>query len=659
MKIKDFIFLFFILHSCGVWAQTDRLLLSDSVQYYELSGKIKHLKITDKNIDISEIQNIIRPEDWENTKAGRLNIPLFSEAEWYKITLVSETAKDWYLNIDNPLADSIFLFEISEGAVREWKGGYRFALVSKPINSLDYFIPLHLLPGVESTIYIRIIAKDLIRLPMFICTLPEKAEIQSTKNFWYGLFFGWVGIMLIYNFFVFYSTKEKAYLYYCLYNLGIGLLIATLEGFSYHYLWPDNEYIQEVSPAILSALTGVFSQLFMRYFLSTKNYVPVLNHIVSFIIIWDLVSIVLVFTGVTSIANFAVQISAITGSVLVIIVSIIVLRMGYRPALFFTQGHLFAMVGTIIYILGNFGILPTNNWVIAAIPVSTCVEVALLSLALADRLKFSKLQLEKARLLSQREKETANRELEQTVKERTYQISRQNQILGIQRKALEQKKQEIETERLKSDKLLLNILPKDVATELKESGVTKARVFSDVSVLFTDIVGFTQISEKVAPQKLVQELDYYFRQFDSIIEKHGLEKIKTIGDAYLAVAGFKENSENHAASAISAALELVDFVENLVHNKSEHAFRIRAGIHSGPLIAGVVGMHKFAFDIWGDTVNTAARMEQSSKPGLVNISGSTFQKAGEYFTYEYRGKIEAKNKGELDMYFVSQKIQSH
>lgn len=217
---------------------------------------------------------------------------------------------------------------------------------------------------------------------------------------------------------------------------------------------------------------------------------------------------------------------------------------------------------------------------------------------------------------------------------------------------LELNKTEIELEKTKSDNLLLNILPSDVAQELKETGTSKARLFNDVTVLFSDFVNFTSISEKMSPAELVDELHECFKAFDAISDKYHLEKIKTIGDAYLAATGLPNPDENHASQMVEAAKEMIMFMRDREKTGTSKLFSVRIGINSGPVVAGIVGNTKFAYDIWGDTVNTAARMEQNSSPGKINISGPTYNLVKDKFETEYRGKVNAKNKGEIDMYFV-------
>jgi class 3 adenylate cyclase len=207
---------------------------------------------------------------------------------------------------------------------------------------------------------------------------------------------------------------------------------------------------------------------------------------------------------------------------------------------------------------------------------------------------------------------------------------------------------QLDDEKQKSENLLLNILPPEIAIELKENGRSEARQFNNVSVLFTDFVNFTGISEKLSPKELVTEIDRHFKAFDEITERNGLEKIKTIGDAYLAVCGLPNENINHARDVTKAAQEMLAFLKD-----SKSIFEMRIGVNSGPVIAGIVGSKKFAYDIWGDTVNTAARMEQNGEAGKINVSGATYNLIKDKFTCEYRGKINAKNKGEIDMYFVS------
>lgn len=213
----------------------------------------------------------------------------------------------------------------------------------------------------------------------------------------------------------------------------------------------------------------------------------------------------------------------------------------------------------------------------------------------------------------------------------------------------------VKAEKRKSDALLLNILPVETAEELKATGAAVPCDFEQVTVLFTDFKDFTQASEKMSAQELVREINRHFSEFDRIISNYKIEKIKTIGDSYMAAGGLPVPSASHAIDTLQAALEIRDYMQEQQEKNrlaGKPVFSIRIGLHSGPVVAGIVGTKKFAYDIWGDTVNIASRMESSGEPGKVNISGATYELVRGKFNCRYRGKIPAKHKGEIEMYFV-------
>ncbi len=212
----------------------------------------------------------------------------------------------------------------------------------------------------------------------------------------------------------------------------------------------------------------------------------------------------------------------------------------------------------------------------------------------------------------------------------------------------------IESERNKAEILLLNILPEETAQELKEKGKVEAKKFDSVTVLFTDFKEFTKLAENVEPEQLIKSIDFYFKEFDAITTKYGLEKIKTIGDSYMCAGGLPTVNQTHASDVIHAAKEMIDMVGRVLDNQNDLIhFEIRVGVHTGPVVAGIVGIKKWQYDIWGDTVNIASRMESKSESGMVNMSETTYNEIKNEFSCECRGELEVKNHDPLKMYFLS------
>lgn len=261
---------------------------------------------------------------------------------------------------------------------------------------------------------------------------------------------------------------------------------------------------------------------------------------------------------------------------------------------------------------------------------------------------------------SQLDKEISNTETSRQIAQMTmrYEIEqkeRDAEAERIKNAELTKAYNALDAEKKRSEELLNNILPEEISEELKQSGKTRARHFPSVTVLFCDIKGFTKISEQLTAEELVSGLDEYFEAFDRIVDRMGVEKIKTIGDAYLCAGGIPVAMEDHAQVIVQTAIEFTRSV-NLINSsrsaKNKACFEFRFGINTGPVVAGVVGIKKFVFDIWGDTVNTASRMQQNCDPGKINISDSTYQLIKDSVPCLYRGEVEAKNKGKLKMYYV-------
>jgi len=221
----------------------------------------------------------------------------------------------------------------------------------------------------------------------------------------------------------------------------------------------------------------------------------------------------------------------------------------------------------------------------------------------------------------------------------------------------------IKVEKVISEELLLNILPREVAYELKKFGKVEPINHEHVTVLFTDFKGFTEITESVSAKELVEEINHCFGAFDEITTRYHIEKIKTVGDSYMAVGGNFSGIECTPAHVVAAGLEMRDYIIKRVQKREKEgkfAFRMRIGVHTGPVISGVVGVKKFQFDIWGDTVNIASRMESHSEIEELNISGTTYELVKDQFQIDFRGTLPVKGKGDMPMYFVKgEKVAEH
>ena len=251
--------------------------------------------------------------------------------------------------------------------------------------------------------------------------------------------------------------------------------------------------------------------------------------------------------------------------------------------------------------------------------------------------------------------DTSKQIAQMSVRHEIEQKDREAEIERIKNVELKKAYDSLDVEKKRSEDLLHNILPEAVADEIKRNGKSEARYYESASVMFCDIVGFTKISETLGPQQLISAVDECYRKFDEIVEKHGIEKIKVIGDSYMCAGGIPMENETHAIDIIRAAFEMRDFTLQFSiaqKRKGLPEFHFRFGINTGALVTGIVGAKKFAYDVWGDTVNVAARMEQNSEADKINISGSTYGLIKATANCTHRGKIQAKNKGEIDMYFV-------
>lgn len=451
--------------------------------------------------------------------------------------------------------------------------------------------------------------------------------------------------------------KDISNLYFALFNLSLSVLILA----GYATITNDHSFSQQKVNAYIIIVSGVLScysiNAFSTHLFSKSRLLHRINAILCLLLLLALCFPAYINRdGVSLCIGILILISALY--VVILIIRAMIKRIPGSRIL--GAGILFFILftGTLVAVLiKNRGGLTVNNPILGiALFCSTVLAILSIPMSLSSYLawRFSSTsknlqqQLDNVATLSQK---SLQQEQEKQLILENQKEDLEKEVIARTREITQQKKL-VEAEKQKSDELLLNILPAEVAEELKHNGKTKAQYYNEVSVLFTDFVNFTQISEELGPEELLAELNTCFTAFDNIMEQYGLEKIKTIGDAYLAVSGLPQANPEHAANAVKAGLDIIEYMQER-KQVIPNGFDIRIGINSGPLVAGIVGIKKFAYDIWGDTVNTAARMEQSGEAGKVNISDHTFQLVKETFICVHRGKIKAKNKGDMDMYFVA------
>jgi len=575
------------------------------------------------------------------------NIGITKSALWMRFKVKNLTTQDCYLEISNNGLDTISLYEVSgEKILRSVQSGVGYSFNARELRNNNYLFLLCNKSDQEKEFYLRVRHSRGTFVPVQIGTLKGFAEIFHKEDFYMGIYIGIMLLMILYNLILYFSVKEPSFIYYVIYVFFMTLMNASLSGFAHEYLWGKAAWIGQFED-IISALLGISGILFAIHFLHTKHNAPFIHYFFIGLLVLFGLNILIVLSGHFMLGTIYVEIAAMLLICIFFIGAFRVLKAGYKPAKFFLFAWSALLCSVVIFVMKDFNILPYNVVTGHSLKFGSAIEALLLLFALANKLNTMNQEKEQAKNLAF-EQLKANERLVQS------------QNILLEAKVIE-RTHELELEKKKSDELLRNILPQETADELKQNGKAKARRFDPVSVMFTDFQNFTKMSEMMSPEELVKEINSYYVMFDQIISKYNIEKIKTIGDSYMCVSGLPIENPAHASEIVRAALEFQDFIEEnkkLMEVQGKSYFELRVGIHSGPVVAGIVGTRKFAYDIWGDTVNIASRMESSGEIGRVNISGATYDLIKHQFNCIYRGKIEAKHKGQIDMYFVDELIPS-
>ena len=453
--------------------------------------------------------------------------------------------------------------------------------------------------------------------------------------------------LFFYNLFIFSATRELSTLFYLGHLFALSYVVSNNSGYLISALKFVENFPSWRAPleALMSGCNFFFICLFTMHFLQTKNYLPQWHKALT------IITIFLVLQTIAAITKFE-----LFGKIIWFIAYIdifFLVSLGIKSVLskvpssgYYMLAYGFTFLGTIILTSAFLGILPINHIFIRNSTLAGYgLEIIFFSFAIGN--KINTLQIEtkaQQKVIINNFEERAQmqqniaKDLEKKVEERTHEINEQKEI--------------IQAEREKSQILLLNIFPKHVVDELINSGKYQPRYHPTVTVMFTDFKGFTNTVSTIPPDKLVSELNDLFHHFDDIIIKCGLEKIKTIGDAYMAACGLSDDNPDHAVQCVTAAKQILEYLHKR-NLSSAIKWEIRIGLHSGSVVAGVVGKNKFTFDLWGDTVNIASRIESACEIGYINASAYTFDLVQTKFSGQYRGKIDIKGKGEIDMYYIS------
>ena len=457
-----------------------------------------------------------------------------------------------------------------------------------------------------------------------------------------GLFYGVMLFLIVYNLGLYVVTREPSFIFYVIMELGYVVGWSVIFGLTFEFLWPGRPEWDYHALWIATIVGGCGLVQFLRYYLETWKQFPLMDTLLKWQAYLSLLMIPLVFLPLDYGALAKILIFAIPLGVVIFLLVIIRALIHHHPL---ARNLLIAMLcffaGTIVFFFQELGLVPTVDLTIHAAQIGSALAGIVLSIGLGLRWQHTRMEMANLQLEEERTRNVHEREKRELVEEHSR---------GLEAK-VEERTAELVASQRQSDVLLANILPRAIIDELKANGVSEPRRHEEASILFTDFAGFTQAVSTIPPKRLVQELDEIFRGFDDIVATHGLEKIKTIGDAYMTASGLPVASADHAVRTVRAGLALTRFIEE--RNKTAAMkWGLRVGVHSGAVVAGIVGKNKYAYDVWGDTVNIASRLESAGEPNKVNISAYTYELVRDCFECEYRGKLAAKGKGEIDMYFV-------
>lgn len=573
--------------------------------------------------------------DFAPPQSAYATLGLRRDVVWLRVPLAvaADSAGQWILDLDYTLLNRVDAHLFRDGRlVAQAVLGNEQPFASRPMRSRSHAMPLSLQPGEPHELLLRVESRGAKILPLTLSTPAAFHARALGEQLLQGLLASLGICLLLYSLLQWLALRENLYLKYLLLIVGSVLFSVQFFGLGEQYLWTDNFWIERHMAGITSLTAACGTALFIEEVLGRDMH-PLLRRAIR------AVAALLVATAVAHMADLV----DIRG------VSAVMSTLGLLPALMGVPGawarvrrgdsvgvyFLLAWLGYFIASAIMVGVVQgrigANFWTMHAFQFG----------ATFDMLMFMRIAV----LGTQR--------LKRAMEEERRQFMARQQV-ELERK-VEERTAELAQERERSESLLRNMLPAAIADELKQNGHSVPRRHDDVSILFTDLVDFTRTVASIPASRTVEELNDIFTGFDAIVARHGLEKINTVGDAYMAAAGLPQPCADHAERCVRAALEMQRWLSDR-NARAVIQWGLRAGVHSGPVVAGVVGSTKYAYGIWGDTVNVASRMESASERGRVNISASTHDRVRDRFRCTYRGKVSAKGKGEIDMYFVAEAL---
>ncbi len=633
---------------CTAWGvQGQSLVWHTGDKVMNIADRLLFMENHDHRLSFSDVVKSSMDTAFRRLNTPVVNFGFCDDDFWFKITIDNQSSAAGILEFSQHFIPRVDMYtQDSAGKTAHYLSGFNVPFFKKPIR--HHTQAFYLLPGLHTYFFdVHIYGQS---APVKVWDAVSFGMESNARIIVYGLFIGLMLYVIINSIIVFFSLHYYTYLHYAV-QIAFYLFLAStvMDGFIY-YFFPGIELLKvfKYAPPLSQINSMLYFVFFIRLKTSMPRYYKLGMGFVIFFIIYFLITLFLP-------TKTALNTNPLTAILLFMIVSYLSYKsyiLGNRLGLYFLVGYLLFFILLVIEAFYAYFGRPGYIIKISHVTLGFLLESFVLLLALSKRFELEKQEAEDYKTHTQKLLLAQTQENERIVRQ-------QNAILeekvSLRTKELNESMQLAESERRKSDALLLNILPAEVADELKHLGKSTAQNYEMATVLFADIKDFTSISTRFKADTIIKELDYIFGAFDKIIEKYNIEKIKVIGDAYMCAGGIPIANNTNALDVVTAAMEMQEFMKKMQvqrRQSGEQEYSLRIGIHTGPLVAGIIGIKKFTYDIWGDTVNLASRLEEAGEENKVNISEYTCMLIQDQFDCTYRGMINVKGKGDTKMYFV-------